>query len=314
MKYDVFISYSRRDTAKAEAICSALTEAGISFFIDKEGISGGENFPEALASNIDNSRVFMLLASENSYKSKFTKAEILYAFNHLRSGCILPYLIDNSEMPSDLEFLLGNVNWIDSAKCPPSKLPEEVRRILDRPDTGTIGGRKVRRKWPLWALLAVVAVALGALIFSMLWQRNDKEDALQDYRNYETFIRQADSLASEAARLGSLPNTIQTTSEQILALKGAVAAIDKADSVRRLHSGDEHIALFNSNSGTLLKTVNSRLDSMHTAWTGYAKESYNLYKITRSPSERQNVLDCIGHALSIKGNKELEELKNAITR
>ena len=36
MNYDVFISYSRRDSKIAEEICSALTDAGLTFFIDAE--------------------------------------------------------------------------------------------------------------------------------------------------------------------------------------------------------------------------------------------------------------------------------------
>ena len=40
-KYDVFISYSRKDTEVADKICSALDRAGLSYFIDRQGIGGG---------------------------------------------------------------------------------------------------------------------------------------------------------------------------------------------------------------------------------------------------------------------------------
>ena len=313
MKYDVFLSYSRKDSAKADAVCEALSGARISFFIDKEGISAGENCPEVLASTIDESRVFLLMASRNSYQSKFTKAELLYAFNHMRSGCIIPYILDDTPMPQDLEFLLGNVNWVYESKCPVSQLPDKIRHILDSPETGTIGGRKVRSKWPLRVVLGLVAVALFALTATMFSQRSSKSAALADYQNYERYICRADSLIDSAALLGSLPNTLETTCDQIAALKGALAEVQKADSIKAIHASDEHIALFSTNTESLVRCAESRLDSMHTAWSNYARESYSLYKATRSASERQNVLDCIGHALSIKPNPSLESLKQTIS-
>lgn len=314
MQYDVFISYSRKDTPVAEAICAALSDSGMSFFIDKEGISGGENFPEVLASTIDSSRIFLLLASENAYKSKFTKAEILYAFNHLRSGCIVPYIVDKSTMPADLEFLLGNVNWIDKGKCPPQQLPAELRKVLDRPDTGTIGGRKVRSKWPLRILLGVVALAICALAAILLFQQDNKSTALQDHRRYEQFIAAADSLVSAAAGLSALPNTVETTSEQIADLKSAVTALSSADSVKAIHASDEHLALFNVNTDAARRKINARLDSMHCAWAEYARESYNLYKMTGNESEKQNAQECLAHALSIKDDDSLDDLKLKLSK
>ena len=44
MAYDVFISYSRKDTAIADKICKALDKAGITYFIDRKGINGGMEF------------------------------------------------------------------------------------------------------------------------------------------------------------------------------------------------------------------------------------------------------------------------------
>ena len=41
MKYDVFISYSRKDTPITDQICAAFDRAGISYFIDRQGIGGG---------------------------------------------------------------------------------------------------------------------------------------------------------------------------------------------------------------------------------------------------------------------------------
>ena len=317
MEYDVFISYSRRDTKVADAICEALTAAGISFFIDKEGISAGANFPEVLARTIDSATVFLLVASENAYKSKFTKAEILYAFNHKRSGCIIPYLIDDTPMPSDLEFLLGNVNWLYGSKCPVTELPAEVRKALEHPDTGTIAGRKVRKKWYLWLLIPVVlAAAAGvAKIYMDQNAEQDKKDlALQDRAAYETCLHEADSLVRSANFMSRQSNTVETTTQQIASLQAALEAIERSDSIKAIHSGDEHVVLFNRDTKSLVKLINTRLDSIHVSWTEYAIDSWQLYKVTRSKSDAQSTLECIEHALAVKPNPELETIKTKLSK
>jgi len=110
-KYDVFISYSRKDTEVADKICSALDSAGLTYFIDRQGIGGGMEFPAVLAKAIKESKVFLFLASKNSYDSKFTQSEIVYAFNKKQKQDIIPYIIDGSTLPEALEFTFSAINW-----------------------------------------------------------------------------------------------------------------------------------------------------------------------------------------------------------
>ena len=111
MQYDVFISYSSKDTEVANQICKAFDEVGITYFIDRQGISGGFEFPTVLAEAIVNSKIFLYLASKNSYESKFTQAEITFAFNKKERGNIFPYIIDGSNLPLSLEFVFSAINW-----------------------------------------------------------------------------------------------------------------------------------------------------------------------------------------------------------
>lgn len=111
MKYDIFISYSRKDMAVADRVCRALDQAGITYFIDRQGIAGGMEFPDVLAAAIIDCKLFLLLASANSYASKFTSSEITFAFNEKPRNTILPYLIDKSEMPPGMRFIFSGINW-----------------------------------------------------------------------------------------------------------------------------------------------------------------------------------------------------------
>ncbi len=133
MAYDVFISYSRKDMAVADRICEAFDKAGISYFIDRQGIGGGFEFPEVLAENIVSSKLFLLLASSNSYNSKFTTSEIVFAFNKKSKNCIIPYIIDNSTLPLDLELVFAGVNWRNVKDHPiETILVNDVLTLLER--------------------------------------------------------------------------------------------------------------------------------------------------------------------------------------
>ncbi|MBQ6237184.1 MAG: toll/interleukin-1 receptor domain-containing protein [Bacteroidales bacterium] len=133
MTYDVFISYSRKDTAIADRICAAFDRAGISYFIDRQGIAGGMEFPKILAPAIKESEVFLLLASENAYQSPFTTREILYAFNKKRGEKMLPYIIDGSVLPDDVEFVFSSTNWRTMREHPIDPvLVDDVLRLLGR--------------------------------------------------------------------------------------------------------------------------------------------------------------------------------------
>ena len=132
-KYDVFISYSRKDTAIADRICAALDRQGISYFIDRQGIGGGQEFPEVLAEAIIGCRIMLYLASGNSYESKFTNNEITFAFNEKPKGSILPYIIDGSRLPVAQRFVFASVN-IRTLKEHPidTVLMQDLCRLLGR--------------------------------------------------------------------------------------------------------------------------------------------------------------------------------------
>ena len=108
-KHDVFISYSRKDSAIADEICSAFDEVGITYFIDRRGMGGTANHVTKIANKIRNSKVMLLLASANSYKSDYVSIEIHYAFD--QRVVVLPYALDDTFPPEDFKILLIRANW-----------------------------------------------------------------------------------------------------------------------------------------------------------------------------------------------------------
>lgn len=132
-KYDVFISYSRKDTAVADRICAALDKQGFSYFIDRKGIGGGQEFPSVLAEAILGCRIMLYVASANSYTSKFTNNEITFAFNEKPKGSILPYIIDGSRLPVTQRFVFASVNIRTMEEHPiDTVLMQDLCRLLGR--------------------------------------------------------------------------------------------------------------------------------------------------------------------------------------
>ena len=89
-KYDVFISYSRKDyvddigNVLPNNILSKIRDAfkanGITYWFDEEGIYSGEEFASIITKAIRNSKIFLFIASANSNKSKWTSNEISTAW------------------------------------------------------------------------------------------------------------------------------------------------------------------------------------------------------------------------------------------
>lgn len=117
-KVEVFICASKQDSDIAKEICEALESAGISYFNQTDIEENDIDYYDYLYRAISSSQVFLLLASEHSYKSKLVKSEITFAFNHHSRGNIIPYIIDGSEMPSGFQFIFSSVNWRDRRTMP----------------------------------------------------------------------------------------------------------------------------------------------------------------------------------------------------
>lgn len=79
--FDVFISYSRKNTVDADEVCSLLERKGMTYFIDRQCIPGGSEFPTVLADAINNCGIFVFLMSLDSITSKFCQQELQYAID-----------------------------------------------------------------------------------------------------------------------------------------------------------------------------------------------------------------------------------------
>ena len=126
--FDIFISYSRKDSSIANTIYKLLKRLDLNPYIDNK-MHTGTHFPKELATKIRNSHILLFLGSENSYQSSWTEDEILYA--RKKEKIIVPYMIDESEIPENFDFILSSTNQKSVKDCTTEELVKELKEILD---------------------------------------------------------------------------------------------------------------------------------------------------------------------------------------
>lgn len=110
-KYDIFISYSRRDYVIADKIVQALNVGGFTYFRDQQGLESGSDFLQSIIYAIDNCRLFLCVLSENSYSSEFVFKELEYALGR-EGNIVLPIIVDDSQLPARFNFYLSSQNIV----------------------------------------------------------------------------------------------------------------------------------------------------------------------------------------------------------
>lgn len=107
---DVFISYSTKDKAIADAVCHSLEENRIKCWIAPRDVIPGKSYAKQIMQSIKECQVIVLVFSINSNKSEHVENEIDKAFNCGKP--IIPFLIDETEMNDELGYYLGRKHWL----------------------------------------------------------------------------------------------------------------------------------------------------------------------------------------------------------
>lgn len=102
MIYDVFISYSRRDMQIADYICKSIHSVGLTYFTDRNNIPPGADYVEYLRTAIRRCKIFLYIASNNSYNSKWSHYELKEFLDEQSIQDLVIYVIDDCELPRDL--------------------------------------------------------------------------------------------------------------------------------------------------------------------------------------------------------------------
>ncbi|MEZ5994804.1 MAG: toll/interleukin-1 receptor domain-containing protein [Hyphomonadaceae bacterium] len=120
---DVFLSYAREDTARAQQVANGLQAAGIDVFWDNE-IPPGTTWADYIEQKLTQCKALIVLWSEHSTKSQWVREEARMGRD---KGVLIPVMIDNSQPPFGFgEVQAANLStWNGEAENP------NWRRFID---------------------------------------------------------------------------------------------------------------------------------------------------------------------------------------
>ena len=208
MAHDVFISYSSKDKAVADAACATLEARGIRCWIAPRDILPGKEWGESIIEALDNCRVMLLVFTETANQSRQIAREVNHAVE--KGVAIVSFRIQDVMPTKAMEYYLDVTHWLD-AMTPPvedhlQELADKMELLLGQSAAGApesspagrestsapppraalsqvAGGRGssflVNRKLPLWVVagILVVAVAATATYLAIRRARSDKSAA-----------------------------------------------------------------------------------------------------------------------------------------
>jgi hypothetical protein len=194
-KYDLFISYSRKDNNTAKQICSVLENYArhykFKYFFDQDDIICRDEYLKRISSAISESKAMLFIASKNSYESEFCAKELLFADK--RGVRIHQYRIDDAEIPLAIDMLLGTHQYREAKS---TSIENFVREVL--------------------------ADSLRCTIES-LSSLKEKERRLEDAKRRE----QADKYRIKQAKLDKLQSRSLEIQSQIISFQQAIMKLEK---------------------------------------------------------------------------------------
>ena len=138
IKYDVFISYSRKDYVDEATkqvipgnVVSQIKEMfdanGISYWFDEDGIYSGDAFAPLIAKNIKSAKIFLFISSKNSNASEWTSNEIATA--HAYKKKIIPFRYDDSVYNDSVIIYIARLDYIEYQSNPSKALSRLLSSI-----------------------------------------------------------------------------------------------------------------------------------------------------------------------------------------
>lgn len=116
MSFDVFISYSTKDTVAAKAACAALEAAKVRCWMAPRDIRPGAKWGASIVRAIGECRVMVLIFSGHSNSSAQVQREVDQAFG--KSKTVVPLRIEDVKPADELAFYLDTVHWLDALTPP----------------------------------------------------------------------------------------------------------------------------------------------------------------------------------------------------
>src|SRR5579871_1512362 len=133
MSYQVFISYSSRNKATADAIVERLEREHIPCWVAPRDISPGSDWSASIIEALNQCRVMTLIFSAASNASPQVKREVERAIH--KEIEIVPFRIEDVPLSAHMEYFISACHWLDALTSPVDphieKLVPAIQKLLD---------------------------------------------------------------------------------------------------------------------------------------------------------------------------------------
>ena len=128
MAHDVFISYSKRDKQKADAVVAGLERSGIRCWIAPRDVTPGKTWGQEIVKAISDSKIMVMILSEAANKSSQVVREVERAANE--EVIIIPFRIDDIDPTGDIAYFLSTTHWLDALTPPLEAHIDQLGRTI----------------------------------------------------------------------------------------------------------------------------------------------------------------------------------------
>lgn len=223
-KYDIFISYSRKDFDEVNAFVEMLKQRipTLEIWFDLDGIESGDEFRDKIISAIKRSKYVLFALSKNSDQSEWTRKELGFAKG--KGIKIVPVLLRGAHL-QEMDWFLFEFSGVDCidivdqkqidkliknlAKWTQKELatlpPEESQKITAQPKVSSVQNTdstsvnvdkilpKQKIKQWLWVLAAIFLIGVLGVLG---WNQYEKQQEIIAKQHYDSvrLVQQQDSI------------------------------------------------------------------------------------------------------------------------
>jgi phosphate/phosphite/phosphonate ABC transporter binding protein len=173
MVHDVFVSYSSKDKAVADALVASLENKNIRCWVAPRDIKPGKDWGNAIADAIAESKVFLLIFSNHSNQSQRVLDELNLAISE--EIVVLPFRIEKLEPSGAMRLHLSTRHWLDAYDPSWKKYIDDLvetvsinikdgsKRVVIAGKTITAEKRTTRIKSWIWGITAALGLIVGSI-------------------------------------------------------------------------------------------------------------------------------------------------------
>jgi len=124
----VFVSYSHTDRLQVYPIIDYLNRTGINIWYD-EGIPVSEDWKKSIVENLERCSAFLVFITPHMIDSEYVRKEISFALKKQKP--FFSVYLKETQLPSELEFEIGNIQFMKKYLIPESDFYTKLNRMLD---------------------------------------------------------------------------------------------------------------------------------------------------------------------------------------